>query len=229
MSKMAKTRNIRHIMREGEKNKDEGAGRSNKHEDEGGGLEDNVQGMGAGLDDVMQDEGAGLDNKVKGAGAGLDDKVQDEVVRRIRGGDRRATRWVKVNLGGEELDLYCDTGSSITIITPAMYRRSMGKVVAAKSYLQAWGSEYYLDTKVMFKTTLTTTSGGGRGPGHHQLQPGGAPTARRRGGQELRGRQECQHRRHAQEGRQRSHHKEAPAPQGQDKGQGRGQTDRQWV
>ena len=61
-------------------------------------------------------------------------------------------------MGGEELDLYCDTGSNITIITPAMYRPSVGKVVAAKSYLRAWGSSEYLDTKGMFKTTLTTAS-----------------------------------------------------------------------
>ena len=40
-----------------------------------------------------------------------------------------------------------------------MYKRSMGKVVAAKSYLMAWGSDDYLDTKGMFKTTLTTSSG----------------------------------------------------------------------
>ena len=103
-------------------------------------------------------------------------------------------------MGGEEMNLYCDTGSNVTIITPAMYRRSMGKVVAAKSYLRAWGSDEYLDTKGMFKMTLTTSSGatkrtwvymvvGGRpephlgeprcrGPGYHQLQPRGVPTTR---------------------------------------------------
>ena len=62
-------------------------------------------------------------------------------------------------MGGEEMNLYCDTGSNITIITPAMYRQSMGKVVATKSYLRAWGSSEYLDTKGMFITTLTTASG----------------------------------------------------------------------
>ena len=40
-----------------------------------------------------------------------------------------------------------------------MYKESMGKVVAARSYLRAWGSTEYLDTKGMFKTTLTTASG----------------------------------------------------------------------
>ena len=56
------------------------------------------------------------------------------------------------------MDLYCEMGSDITIITPAMYRRSKSKVVAAKSYLRAWGSDEYLDTKGMFKMTLTTSS-----------------------------------------------------------------------
>ena len=90
----------------------------------------------------------------KGEGAG-----RAKEVRRIKGGGKRASRWVKVDVGGEELDLYCDTGSNITIITPAMYKESMGKVVAARSYLRAWGSDDYLDTKGMFKTTLTTSSG----------------------------------------------------------------------
>ena len=40
---------------------------------------------------------------------------QEKVVRRIKGGGKRAKRWVKVNMGGEELNLYCDTGSNITI------------------------------------------------------------------------------------------------------------------
>ena len=66
---------------------------------------------------------------------------------------------MKVDVGGEMLDLYCDRGSNITIITPAMNKESMVKVVAAKRYLRAWGSDDYLDTKGMFKTTLTTSSG----------------------------------------------------------------------
>ena len=81
-------------------------------------------------------EGAGRSGMYKDEGAG-----REKEVRRIKGGSNRASRWMKVDMGGEELDLYCDTGSNITIITPAMYRRSMGKVVAAKSYLQAWGSD----------------------------------------------------------------------------------------
>ena len=66
---------------------------------------------------------------------------------------------MRMNLGGEQMNLYCDTGSNITIITPEMYKDSMGKLVAAKSYLRAWGSTEYLDTKGMFKTTLTTARG----------------------------------------------------------------------
>ena len=111
-------------------------------------------------EDVNKDKPAGLDeNMTEDEPARLDDKPLSEEVRRIKGGGRRAMKWVKVNMVGEELDLYCNTGSSITIITPAMYRKSMGKVVAAKSYLRAWGSNDYLDTKGMFKTTLTTASG----------------------------------------------------------------------
>ena len=66
---------------------------------------------------------------------------------------------MRINLGGEQMNLYCDTGSNITIITPEMYKDSMGKLVAAKSYLRAWGSTEYLNTKGMFKTTLTTPRG----------------------------------------------------------------------
>ena len=80
----------------------------------------------------------------------------DKVVRSIRGGGRRATRWVRVNLGGEQMNLYCDTGSNITIITPEMYKDSMGKMVAAKGYLRAWGSTDYLDTKGIVTTSITS-------------------------------------------------------------------------
>ena len=132
--KSDRIKDVRHIEEEDEEYKDE---------DEG-----------AGRGDVHKGGGAGLDDMVKGEGAG-----RSREVRRIKGGGKRATRWVKVNMGGEEMNLYCDTGSNVTIITPAMYRQSMGKVVAAKSYLRAWGSSEYLDTKGMFKTTLTTASG----------------------------------------------------------------------
>ena len=91
---------------------------------------------------------------VKGEGAG-----RSKEVKRIKGGVKRATRRVNVNMGGEELNLYHNTGNSITIITPAMYRQNMGKVVASKRYLRARGSLGYLDTKGMVKTTLTTASG----------------------------------------------------------------------
>ena len=85
-------------------------------------------------------------------------RVKDEGTGRSEGA-KRITRRVKVNVGGEEMNLYRNTGSSTTIITPARYRESMGKVVAAKHYLRATGSAGYMDTKGMFKTTLTTASG----------------------------------------------------------------------
>ena len=56
------------------------------------------------------------------------------------------------------MNLSCKTGSDITIITTEMYKESMVKVVAARSYLRTRGSTEYLDTKGMFKTTLTTAS-----------------------------------------------------------------------
>lgn len=64
-----------------------------------------------------------------------------------------------VDMGGKEVELYCNTGSNITIITPDIYRKGMGKLVAARSHLRAWGSDKYLDTKGIFKTTLTNSSG----------------------------------------------------------------------
>jgi hypothetical protein len=108
-----------------------------------------------------EDEGAGWGEAHKDGGAGLDDKVKGEGAGHSRG-VKRSTRRVKVNMGGEELNLYRNTGTNITIITPAMYRQNMGKVVAAKRYLRARGSSGYLDTKGMVKTTLTAASGGSK-------------------------------------------------------------------
>ena len=42
-------------------------------------------------------------------------------VRRVKGGGKRRSRWVTVEVGGEKVELYCDTGSNITIITPDIY------------------------------------------------------------------------------------------------------------
>ena len=85
-----------------------------------------------------EDRGAGLGGTVLGRTAGGATRSNtDKGVRSIRGGGRRATRWVKVNLGGEQMNLYCDTGSKVTIISPEMYKDSMGKLVATKSYLWA--------------------------------------------------------------------------------------------
>ena len=52
---------------------------------------------------MYEGRGAGLNAKEKVEGAG-----PDGVVRRIKGGGRRATRRVKVNLGGEEMNLSCE-------------------------------------------------------------------------------------------------------------------------
>ena len=71
------------------------------------------------------------------------------------GGDR----WVELTMGKSRMKLYADTGSRYTIITPAQYRKSMGKVVAADTRLSAWGSKTYLDVKGMFLTTLTMDKG----------------------------------------------------------------------
>lgn len=66
---------------------------------------------------------------------------------------------VSLEMGRVKVQLYCDTGSRLTIIPPALYRDCMGQVVPAKCHLRAWGSDTYLDTKGMFKTTLVTPRG----------------------------------------------------------------------
>ena len=62
-------------------------------------------------------------------------------------------------MGKTRMKLYADTGSRYTIITPAQYRKRMGKVVAADTRLRAWGSKTYLDVKGMFLTRLTMNKG----------------------------------------------------------------------
>ena len=76
----------------------------------------------------------------EGGGAGLVVWVKDKGTGRSEGARaKRITRGLKVNVGGEELNLHHNTGSSTTIITPARYRESMVKVVAAKHYLRQRG------------------------------------------------------------------------------------------
>ena len=41
---------------------------------------------------------------------------QEKEVRRIKGDSKRASQWVKIDVGGKGLDLYCDTGGNITSI-----------------------------------------------------------------------------------------------------------------
>ena len=43
-----------------------------------------------------------------------------EEVKRVKGSNRRRSRWVSIDMGGKEVELYCDTGSNIMIITPDM-------------------------------------------------------------------------------------------------------------
>ena len=65
-----------------------GAGLSAKMKDEGAGRNgDMYKSGGAGLNAKMEDEGAGRSAKMKDEGAG-----RNKVVRRIKGGGRRATR-----------------------------------------------------------------------------------------------------------------------------------------
>ena len=77
-----------------------------------------------------------------------------------KGGSKQPTsKRVKVYMGGVSVELYCDTGSRMTIIPPNLYEDKMGKVVPADCNLRAWGSASYLDTKGMFRTTLVTERG----------------------------------------------------------------------
>ena len=109
--------------RQGEVHEGGGGGRSAKMK--GAKRDSDVyKGGGAGLSAKMEDKGAGRKSNVnKDEGEGLGVKKDEgagrsKVVRRIKGGGRRATRWVKVNLGGEEMNVCCNTGSNITVITP---------------------------------------------------------------------------------------------------------------
>ena len=71
----------------------------------------------------------------------------------------RKSRYVRVRLNRHRVKLFCDTGSRLTIIPPAMYRDDMGELVAAGCQLRASGSDKYLDTKGMFKTMIKAAGG----------------------------------------------------------------------
>ena len=62
-------------------------------------------------------------------------------------------------MGKTRMKLYADTGGRYTITSPAQYRKTMGKMVAADTRLRAWGSKTYLDVKGMFFTRLTMDKG----------------------------------------------------------------------
>ena len=51
----------------------------------------------------------------------------------------------------------CTTAEQYDRLITTLQGGGGGKVVGAKSYLNAWGSDNYLDIKAMFKTTLTTS------------------------------------------------------------------------
>ena len=75
-----------------------------------------------------------------------------------RPGHKNSKR-VRLTIGGVQVQLYCDTGSRMTIIPPEMYQEGMGDIVPAKCHLRAWGSATRLDTKGMFHTTIVTPKG----------------------------------------------------------------------
>ena len=64
-----------------------------------------------------------------------------------------------INMGASRWSCRCRCSSNIMIIILYMYEKGMGKVVAARSHFRALDSNKYLDTKGMFKTTLSTSSG----------------------------------------------------------------------
>ena len=79
--------------------------------------------------------------------------------RRVKRSSSRRSRWVTINMGASRWSCRCRCSSNIMIIILYMYEKGMGKVVAARSHFRALDSNKYLDTKGMFKTTLSTSSG----------------------------------------------------------------------
>ena len=95
-------------------------------EDQGAGLSGNVLGRTAGgaTKSNTEDRGAGPGGKVLGRTAeGATRSNTDKVVKSIRGGGRRITRWERANQGGEETELHEDTQSNnnniLTEVHPA--------------------------------------------------------------------------------------------------------------
>ena len=73
--------------------------------------------------------------------------------------NRKRDKWVKVYIGGEEMQVYTDTGSTFTIIPPEKYKKGMGKLESSDTNLRAWGSKDNLKVKGMFRTTIRTRRG----------------------------------------------------------------------
>ena len=82
-------------------------------------------------------------------------QTKDMYYVKSKGGSKQPTsKRVTVYMGGVLVELYCDTGSRMTIIPPDLYEDKMGEVVPSDCNLRAWGSASYLDTKGMFNLNL---------------------------------------------------------------------------
>ena len=101
---------------------------------------------------------AGTRRKWPGVKPGARDFSRMRVVEIVRS-TSRDMKWVEVKINGLRQRLICDTGSKLTIIPPTMYHSLMGKVVAARYRLRAWGSKKFLDVKGMFHTMIEAEGG----------------------------------------------------------------------
>ena len=70
--------------------------------------------------------------------------------------------WVTINVGGNNMDMYIDSGCDFTIIPPSHYTPTMGVITENDTNLRAWGAEDLLDVKGMIHTTLATQQGAKR-------------------------------------------------------------------
>ena len=67
--------------------------------------------------------------------------------------------WVDVKIGGKTLNLFADTGSEFTIITPDQYNQSMGPMNPPDIRLRTWGATDILDVKGVLETTIQNGRG----------------------------------------------------------------------
>ena len=59
---------------------------------------------------------------------------------------------VPIKIGEMSVRMFIDSGCDYTIISPAVYHESMGKIVEADTKLRAWGASDILDIKGMINT-----------------------------------------------------------------------------